>query len=175
MNKEEVTKALAIMKAAYPNFYKTTEDIKGAIALWSMMFEEDDNKLVLMAVKMHISTNKFPPTIADIRGQMVSATTEEMGSETAWGKVQQAIRRFGYANKEKAIEYLGDELGTFTNHFGWRDLCMSENQMADRAHFIKMWDARGRQAKNNAMLPNGISNQINLMNNKSIALKGMGE
>lgn len=172
MTRDEILKALSIVKAGYPNFYKGTDDIKNAVALWEMMFADDDNNLVLMAIKMHLSTNKFPPTIADIRECMAKATTQEVNSEDAWGKVCRAIRMYGYANKEKAIEYLGDELGGFTEKFGWRDLCMSENQMADRAHFIKLWDARSKNNQKTAMLTSDVKEKMQVLSNNTKMIGG---
>lgn len=167
MNRKEIVQAMAIVKAAYPSFYKTADDIKSAVSLWEMMFADDDNSLVLASVKSHITTNKFPPTIADIREKMVDVTTVQVLGEEAWGKVERAIRLYGYNRMEEALEWLGPELGQFTRRFGWRDLCMSENQMADRAHFMKLWDTRSKKEKKDAMLPEGLKKQlaINYQNN----------
>jgi len=37
---------------------------------------------------------------------------------------------------------------------GWRELCSSENQVADRAHFMKIYEAElAREIANAALLP----------------------
>jgi len=51
MNKSETTAILAIIKTAYPNFYKNTSDIDNAVNLWTMMFANDSAKIVTEAIK----------------------------------------------------------------------------------------------------------------------------
>lgn len=68
MTKKEVVQILAILKAAYPNSYKmTTEEASGTINIWYMQFANIAPDIVLMAVNKHISSNKFPPSIYEIK------------------------------------------------------------------------------------------------------------
>ena len=74
MNKKETVQILAILKAAYPNFYKdmTTEEAQGTISVWALQFADMPADIVLMALNKAISTSKFPPTIAEIKEKMKS-------------------------------------------------------------------------------------------------------
>ena len=69
MNKKEATQVLAILIAAYPNHYKNASqaDAQGVITLWSTQLADLPAEIVFMALNKHISTNKFPPTIAEIK------------------------------------------------------------------------------------------------------------
>lgn len=162
MTGEQVVKVLAIIKAAYPNFYRNTEDVKDAIALWRMMFEDDDNNKVLMAVKMHISTNKFPPTVADIREQLVNATEKTITADEAWGQLIKCISRYGQYNVEGAMESMDPKVAQLVKRLGYKELCRSENQMADRAHFVKLWDGQVKHSKQQAMLPESMQNELKI-------------
>ena len=69
MTQDETIKILAILKAAYPNSYKgmTKDEAMGTIVIWTMQFEDIPADIVLMAVNKLISTNKFPPSISEVK------------------------------------------------------------------------------------------------------------
>ena len=73
MNKKEALQILAIMQAAYPNFYKgTKEEAMGTVSVWCMQFHDMPAEIVLMAVHKLIGTNKFPPTVSEVKAKLVS-------------------------------------------------------------------------------------------------------
>lgn len=74
MTKKEAVQLLAILKAAYPNFYKdmSAEEAQGTVSVWSMQFEELPAEIVLIALNKHIATNKFPPSIAEIKEKLTA-------------------------------------------------------------------------------------------------------
>lgn len=74
MTKGEAAKILAILKAAYPNFYKdmTAEEAQGTVSVWSMQFASHSADIVLMALNKAISASKFPPSIAEVKSKFTS-------------------------------------------------------------------------------------------------------
>lgn len=73
MNKKEALQILAIMQAAYPNFYKgTKEEAIGTVSVWCMQFHDMPAEIVLMAVHKLIGTNKFPPTVSEVKEKILS-------------------------------------------------------------------------------------------------------
>lgn len=74
MTKKETVQILAILKAAYPNFYKdmSAEEAQGTISVWALQFADLPADIVLMALNKAISTSKFPPSIAEIKDKMSS-------------------------------------------------------------------------------------------------------
>ena len=73
MNKKEALQVLAIMQAAYPNFYKgTKEEALGTVSVWCMQFHDMPAEIVLMAVHKLIGTNKFPPTVSEVKAKLVA-------------------------------------------------------------------------------------------------------
>ena len=74
MNKKETVQILAILKAAYPNFYKdmSAEEAQGTISVWALQFADMPADIVLMALNKAISTSKYPPSIAEIKEKMKS-------------------------------------------------------------------------------------------------------
>ena len=73
MNKQEALQILAIMQAAYPNFYKgTKEEAMGTVSVWCTQFSDMPAEIVLMAIHKLIGTNKFPPTVSEVKSKLVS-------------------------------------------------------------------------------------------------------
>lgn len=88
MNRKEAIQVLAILKAAYPNQFKgmTTEEAQGTISVWSMQFASIPADIVLMALNKHISTNKYPPTVADIHEKLTAIYWEAHGKAYPLGE-----------------------------------------------------------------------------------------
>lgn len=67
MTRDDTVKMLAIIKAAYPNFYKDMPkaELNAIVDVWASMFTAESGQVVVEAVRSLICTLKFPPTIAD--------------------------------------------------------------------------------------------------------------
>lgn len=72
MNREETTKILALLKAAYPNSYKnmSQQEALGTVAVWHMQFADIPPEIVLMAVQKCISGSAFPPSISEVKKKL---------------------------------------------------------------------------------------------------------
>ena len=68
MNRKETAYLMAIIKTAYPEYYRQSSDIEDAINLWHEMFRQDDSILIGEAVKRFIKQDDkgFPPKIGQI-------------------------------------------------------------------------------------------------------------
>ena len=68
MNRKETAYLMAIIKTAYPEYYRQTNEIEDAINLWHEMFRADDSSLIGEAVKRFIKNDDkgFPPKIGQI-------------------------------------------------------------------------------------------------------------
>jgi hypothetical protein len=94
MTKQEALTVLAILKTAYPSFYKdySKEELNAAVELWASMFVNESGKVVLEAVKSLICTLRFPPTIADVKEKIELLTQpEQMTEMEAWNLVKKAM------------------------------------------------------------------------------------
>ena len=106
MTREETIKVLAVLRGAYPAFYRdiSKQEAEATISLWSSMFDEEPYDLVGAAVKAFISSDSkgFPPAIGQIK-DMISKITqpEEMTEQEAWGCVSKALRNSAYGSAEE--------------------------------------------------------------------------
>ena len=179
MTREETIQVLSILKAAYPKFYAnlTRESAMQIIELWSVMFADDEVDHVKTALYKQIATRAFPPAIADIRKAMLFVTeTNENDLGEAWGEVMKAVRNFGYIRETEALESLNSITRKAVESMGWQNICMSENLMADRAHFFKIYETMEKRDKENMLLPAQLKEQMaRLQKGTDMALIGRKE
>lgn len=98
---------MAILRAAYPQFYarKTDGDVKIAVTLWTEMFSDDDFLTVAAAVKSLLKTREsnFPPSIGEVTAEIRRLRhPDEMTAAEAWGLVFRAICNSSY---NSAVEF----------------------------------------------------------------------
>lgn len=156
MTKTEIIKLIGICSVNYRNFPEAGKE-EMLIELWHTMLDDVSFQIAEIAIKKYISESVFPPTIADIRQRIADVTKPRTVSPIeAWGNVTNVIRKYGSYNESKAL----DELDTLTRravqYFGYRELCLSENVMADRAHFLKMFESLAERENKNNLLNGAI-------------------
>lgn len=116
MTKDEVATIIRVIKATYPTY--KPDNLAETINVWFMMLEDQDTKLITMALKTYIRTNNtgFAPSI----GQLLDyahkiSTPEAMTASEAWGLVMKAVRRSAYNSLEefsKLPETIQQAVGT---------------------------------------------------------------
>lgn len=78
-------------------------------------------------------------------------TPEQRSGGEAWGSVVKALKEVGSWGKPKFTDPLTARV---VDSLGWKYLCQSEDQMADRAHFLKMYEElRQRAERQERLLP----------------------
>ena len=103
MNRHETLQTLAILRVAYPAFYKSLseEDQNDTVLLWCEMFKDDAFMVVSAAIKALVSTDDkgYPPHIGAVKN-MISKLTEkeELTEMEAWNIVRGKMS--AYATRE---------------------------------------------------------------------------
>ena len=105
MNKAEIGKALAILKVAYPAYYKdlTPQDVEALVNLWEVHFGNREEKELVNAIHMYIHENvsKFPPTINDLVNIMDKTYLPTMAE--ALDEYWSHVRRYSDAESWKEL------------------------------------------------------------------------
>lgn len=143
MNRNEVMMIMGTLQVAYPRFYNNNseEEITLAINLWTKMLDDLTVEEVALAVNKIIATSEWPPSIADVRKAVTETQKGQIkDAGEAWGEVTAAIRQFGYVREKEALESMSEETKRTVKYIGWQTICASENLMADRAHFFKIYE-----------------------------------
>lgn len=155
MNRDETITILAVIKTAYPSFYKDSTDIDSAIDLWSVMFADDTPQDVTEAVRALICISKFPPSIAEIKEKIVRISRPQQMSEMeAWNLVLQAIQDSNY-HAQKRFDSLPEVI---------RKVIGSANQLRE-------WAALDRDSVNTVLQSNFMrSYKVHVKNENELAL-----
>ena len=113
MTKKEAVQILAILKAAYPASYNgmTKEEANGTVSVWCLQFSNMPVDIVMMAIQKLISTNKFPPTVAEVKQKIQAIHWEayEMISSSSFegllsDKAKEKYQRIYDATKDYRVQ-----------------------------------------------------------------------
>lgn len=166
MEREEFKILVKGMKAVYtkPDFLPD----KDAFEIWYNLLRDLNYSVCSAAIQSYMMTNKFPPTIADIR-QLASDV--QQGHQPDWGngweQVVKNISKYGMCtyDPERLVqckESFDPITRKVVERLGWKELCMSENPMADRANFRMIYEQIAEREKKN----NQISGSLKLTMNQ---------
>ena len=82
MNRLETADILAVLKAAYPQFYNglSPKEANKIVDLWAEMFKDEPVMVVAVAVKAMIAsrTNTFPPNIGEVKEQITKMCSSDV-------------------------------------------------------------------------------------------------
>lgn len=126
MTKKETIQIFALVVAAYPAFdkFRTDEQVETMVNTWAVMFADDDAAVVALAVKRHIMTNKWPPSIAEVRDIMADITHPDLiPPDKAWEAVAALIYTEGPYMDESRLSFVLPELiANAVKAIGWHTL-----------------------------------------------------
>ncbi|MGD8751062.1 MAG: hypothetical protein PVG14_06545 [Anaerolineales bacterium] len=144
---KRIKEILAIAAAAYPTYELSAPTIK----IYARMLSDIPPEVLEQAVLYHIDHCKFFPTISELRDayfEIIQLGRSVPTAYDAWREVTRQIidtgsfssPKFSHHLIMKAVEGVG----------GWRNLCRSTNQTADRARFLEAYEAYVQRALNRA-------------------------
>lgn len=156
MTNKEFDQLRALLKTAYPNHNLISDQY--AIRMWYKMLNDLDYHIAENAVMEHISTHTFPPSIAEIRKLCVDRTTRPVLSfSEAWGKVTNAISKYGFYQPREAFAELDELTLSVVKELGWSNICNSTNQDSLRANFRIAYESKAKQIEKDRLLPDFVS------------------
>ena len=139
MNKETFLKIMTYMGIAY-NKEITQEQLE----VW-YSFLKDYNEVELNnAVKQLINTEKYMPSIAEIKEQIAKTKLSNVPeAEDEWQEVLKSVRRFGSYNQDKAIASLKPYTAKIVGYIGYQRICMAESdeQVWNKKEFISEYNS----------------------------------
>lgn len=182
MTRADTAKLIAIIVMAYPNFdkFKDDEHVKGVVNMWATMFSEDDPGLVGLAVKKHISTSKWPPSVAEIREIMIEMLRPDLiPPDLAWAAVADLMAAQGEYNHGDLHSQLPEMVARAVENCGGysaiyrmrRDTYTGGRAGMDRVAFINAYTPMYEREKSRAMCGTALLTTID----KTTAAIGGGE
>ena len=162
MTRADTAKLIAIIVMAYPNFdkFKDDEHVKGVVNMWATMFSEDDPGLVGLAVKKHISTSKWPPSVAEIREIMLEMQRPDLiPPDLAWAAVEDLMNVQGEYNHGDLHRQLPEMIARAVENCGGysalyhmrKDMYRGGRAGMDRVAFMNTYTPMYEREKGRAM------------------------
>lgn len=159
MDKKEFALFAMALKTYYPRDGLLPNE--QALNLWFKQLCDLDYKIAEIALNKWVATEKWPPTIADIREQAAIIAVGELPDwGEGWEKVTKAIRHYGSYNPKAALDSLDDLTRRCVERLGFINLCMSTNEAADRANFRMIYEQLAERRKNENLISGNLKNLI---------------
>lgn len=144
---------------------------KDAFNMWYALLGDLPYDVCSVAIQKYMLTNKFPPTVAEIREL---ATGVVNGDPMTWGEswelARKAIRKYGFYRPQEALDSLDPLTRRCVESLGFRELCMSENEVADRANFRMVFETMQKREQYEKQLPPKLLEVI-----QTLQLKGVDD
>jgi len=152
MTDEEFLQVMTFLSASYPRHQLTPDTMEAYRAIVG-----DLDVVLFRAAALQIASRDSPwfPSAGELRSAAFRLLEREAGVPSAgdaWGEVVRKIGEDGHIRipefSHPLIKSAVDGVG------GWRELCFSENSVADRARFLQVYEAMStRERETVAMLP----------------------
>ena len=139
VSKQEFVTLVLAMQAMYGDEFIGTEE---AMDVWFALLYDLDYKILSKALQKHMLTNKFKPTVAELREIYADLICPAISDwSEGWEKVSRAIGHYGMYRTEEAMESLDEVTREAVKRLGFQNICLSENIVADRARFAEIYQA----------------------------------
>lgn len=166
MNKKEFATFAAALRTYYPREQILPNE--QAMELWFRELQDIPMEIAEATLRKWVSTNKWSPSIAEIRE---NATSIKDGDPLTWGESWEralaAIRKFGSYRPREALDSLDPLTRKCVESIGFRELCMSENPMTDRANYRMIFEVMAKREQAHKQLALPLQEVINRIQLKS--------
>ena len=159
MNKREFGMFINALKTFYPR--EKLLPNQEAMELWYEMLKDISYQAASKALQKWVATEKWSPTIADIRSTvsgLENETAEDWAS--AWQEVTRAISRCGIYRETEALESMDEITRECVKAIGWKNICNSEEIGVERGHFRTMYEQRSEKVNAAKSIPDRLRSPI---------------
>lgn len=147
MTPSEIAKLVTIALAASPTpaSFLDAGAIEDMTAAWAFVLDDLDASVALPALKRCLaeSDGKIPAPGQIRRIVDMAAHGRRRHGGDAWGDV---LREIGATGRYRDPRFADPITATVVRRLGWRELCDSENAVADRARFVQLYDQLATEA-----------------------------
>lgn len=148
-SEQTISRIITMIEIAYG------KDLRGeAQVLYFQMLQDIGDSVLRAATTQHIAGSKWMPRISELRDAARLIQNRALGIPApaeAWAEVKRQIAGVGYVGHP---EFEDDATARTVEAMGWRYLCHSTDEMADRAHFLRMFgQIQGRREEIRSALP----------------------
>lgn len=139
VSKQEFATLVLAMQAMYGDEFIETEE---SMDVWFALLHDLDYQILSKALQKHMLTNKFKPTVAELREIYAGLICPVISDwSEGWEQVSKAIGHYGMYRTEEAMESFDEVTREAVKRLGFQNICLSENIVADRARFAEIYQA----------------------------------
>lgn len=177
MTREQFAILVKSMKAVYAsdNFIKD----KDAFDVWYVLLKDLPYELLATTIQKYMTTEKFPPTPADIRRiatQISSKDEENLTEIEAWGMVRKACQNLDWMNPEgeynKLPEVVRRAVGNPNNLKEWASSNIGDFETVISSNFMRTYKAVSKVCVENRQLSPSVREKIETMKTNSNYILG---
>lgn len=162
MDKKEFAIFSAALKTYYPREGLLPND--KAMSLWYEQLADIPYKVAEVALKKWVATNKWSPSIAEIREACSTIVNGELPDwSEGWEKTMKAIRRYGSYRPKEALDSLDELTRETVERIGYREMCVTENIGYYRTNFKTVFETLANRKKLDKQLPPQLTKLIDGM------------
>ena len=148
----DVAQIVKVIAVAYPNWQPTAETSEVYYQLLQDVPTDELKAAVLHCLGE--SGRRFAPSIGEIRGAVSELRGMSANVPSAFQAWQEVLRQFSLTGSYGTPQFSHPLIAQAVRQMGWRELCLSENQIADRARFIQCYEQlMSRATKEDMLLP----------------------
>jgi hypothetical protein len=142
MTRDEAAKLVAVMLAAVPSHRVDARSVPGMVVAYADLLGDLSYEHCNAALRVLLQTRTWLPSVADVRSAALELSSGPVrAGGDAWGSVLQALKHEGaYRTPGKDFVFADSVISKCVDRLGWQELCLSENQVSDRARFIELYD-----------------------------------
>jgi len=155
MNKKEFAIFTDAMRTYYPK--EKVLPNEQAMALWYDRLKDLDYQDAANALNRWVSTEKWSPSIADIRKAVSEMRRDTVDDWTeGWNQVTRAISKYGYPDEPGALASMNEITRDCVKAIGWKNICDSEEIGVERGHFRMMYEQRKERVRKLEVIPDAL-------------------
>ena len=160
MDREEFKILVKGMKAVYaqPTFIPDQD----AFNVWYALLQDLPYQTANLAIQKYMLTEKYPPTIADIREKAIGMKAEDtsIGELEAWSLVKKAMSNSGYHAEEEFAKLPEACRIAIGNPAVLREWALMDNfakhESVEQSHFINGYRTAVKRMRDDAKIPQNI-------------------
>jgi hypothetical protein len=142
VRKEKIIELIKTQIQLYPN---TTEMDGKALAYYASAISDIEDQYLVMAFRMHLETNKWFPSVSEIRAAAAELAGRRSGIPIpfeAWREVMDNAKQWVTGNHRSVDQHEWSHplVKEAARLMGWEDICYSTNIESTRARFLQAYE-----------------------------------
>ena len=147
---KEIAQIIGLISAAYPNWSPT--DLTAEV-YYQVLHDLDAEELKAAALQC-VSENgrKFAPSVGELRGAVADLRRAYLNIPSAYSAWQEVLQQITDVGSYRTPQFTHPLIDRAVRSLGWRNICLSENSVADRARFLQFYEQLQHRAETEDMM-----------------------